>query len=134
MEEKKEMLELLQKIESSTRKQARSSRLQCILVLVAAVCCVAVCLMLLGVLPRVNGVIGQMETVLSNLEQTTQQLAEADLQGMVTDMDALVATGQQSLEQTMEKLNAVDFEALNRAIQDLAEVIEPLAKLVKAFK
>ena len=75
-----------------------------------------------------------MQTVLGNLEQTTNQLAAVDFESMVTNVDALVATGQQSLQQTMEKLNAVDFEALNKAVEDLAAVVEPLSKLANMFR
>ena len=52
---------------------------------------------------------------------------------MVSNVDNLVTTGHQSLEGMMEKLNSVDFEKLNQAIEDLAAVIEPLAKMAKVF-
>jgi len=48
--------------------------------------------------------------------------------------DNLVATGQTSLEQTMEKLNSIDFKTLNQAIADLSKVIEPLAKIASILK
>lgn len=134
MEENREVVELLRQIEKTSRQQARSARLHCILTFVSALCCVAVLVTVLGILPKVDGVITQMDAVLSNLEQTTAQLAAIDLQGMVSDVDALVTTGQQSLQQTMEKVNAIDYESLNRAIKDLADVIEPLAKFFNAFR
>ena len=34
----------------------------------------------------------------------------------------------------MGKLNAVDFDALNQAIKDLAAVIEPLAKMTRILR
>ena len=71
-----------------------------------------------------------MQTVLGNLEQTTAQLASMDLQSMGSNVDALVATGQEGLEQTMEKLNSIDLDTLNKAIGDLAKVVEPLARLI----
>jgi hypothetical protein len=49
-------------------------------------------------------------------------------------VDALVSTGQQSLEQTMAKLNDIDFQTLNKAIKDLAAVVEPLAKMSSLFR
>ena len=45
------------------------------------------------------------------------------------EVNGLVQTSQASLEQTMEKINSVDFETLNNAIQDLSKVVQPLAKL-----
>ena len=46
--------------------------------------------------------------------------------GMITSADGLV--------ETLEKINAIDFDALNKAIQDLSAVIEPLAKFFSAFR
>lgn len=45
----------------------------------------------------------------------------------------LVTTGQDSLEQMMARLNAVDFKSLNQAIRNLADVVEPLAKFFNVF-
>lgn len=134
MENTPEMLELLKQIEKTNRQQVRAGRLQCLLSLIAAVCCAAVLLTVGNLLPQVSGVIDQAQTVLGNLEQTTAQLAAVDLEGMVTNVDTLVNSGQESLEQTMEKLESIDFEALNKAIDDLSAVVEPMAKFFQAFR
>ena len=57
-----------------------------------------------------------------------------DFTGMVEDVDTLVTTAQSSLEQTMGKLNSIDFDTLNNAIEDLAKVVEPMSKLMNVFK
>lgn len=134
MEENREILQLLQKIESANRRQARITGLMCILTLIGALCFGAALVLLWSLLPQVNAVIDQTQTVLGNLEQTTQALAAADLGGMVANVDTLVATGQESLQQTMEKLNTIDFDALNKAISDLADVVEPMSRLANLFK
>ena len=133
MEQNKELMELLRKIQKSNRTQTIVCTVICLFALAASLCCVLLFAEVYDMLPQLNGVFAQLETVLANLEQTSQQLAEVDLQAMVRDVDALVVTGQQSLEQTMEKLNTVDFDALNQAIGDLSDVIEPLAKFFKVF-
>ena len=140
MEQSKEILELLQKIEKSNRTQVRTGRLMCLLGLVGAVCGGIALVLVIQVLPRleeilpqINTVLEQMKTVLGNLEQTTAQLAAIDLEGMVSNVDALVATGQEGLEQTMDKLNSIDLNTLNKAITDLAKVIEPLANFISRF-
>ena len=130
MEENKEMLELLKQIEKSSRQQARNARLQSILALVAAVFCIGVFVLIFNFLPQLDAVVTQMQTVLSNLEKTTQELASLDLQGMMDGIDTLVASGQEGLQQTMEKLNTLDIETLNKAIKDLSAVVEPFAKLI----
>ena len=85
------------------------------------------------VLPRVSGAVEQMQGILGNMETATEQLASIDLGGMVSDVDTLVATAQNSLTETMKKLDTVDFKALNKAISDLSAVVEPLSKVMKAF-
>lgn len=140
MEENKEMLELLVRIEKNGRRQARLSGLLCILSLAAVVLCAAVLLTAINVmpqitqiLPRIDTVLTQLNTVLGNLETMTGPLAAIDFSGMVSDVDALVVSGQQSLELTMGKLNELDIATLNKAINDLAQVVEPLSKFFQAF-
>ena len=140
MEENKETLELLRKIEKNNRLQTWSGYARTALVLVCAVCMVVLTVAVLKLMPQIQIILGQAQnavnqvgTVLDYLEKTSYQLSQVDMQGMVSNVDGLVSTGQQSLEATMEKLNSVDFEALNQAIKDLAAVIEPLAKMTKVF-
>ena len=140
MEENKETLELLKKIERANRHQVWSGYIRSGLILVCAVCMVARVVMVARLMPQINEILGQaglamgqIQTVLTDLQQTAGQLAQVDYAGMVSNVDNLVTTGQQSLEGMMEKLNSVDFEKLNQAIEDLAAVIEPLAKMAKVF-
>ena len=80
-------------------------------------------------------------TVLVDVYNRLTELAQSDLSGMVTNMDTLVAnvdglvgTSQAGVEETMKKINAIDFDALNQAIKDLSDVIEPIAKFFNTFK
>lgn len=141
MEENKNLAELLEKIEKANRQQVRLTRLVCIFALVAALCCVCtfglvytILPQITGILPQINGLVVQMQTVLTNLENTTSQLAVMDFTGMIHDVDSLVGAAQQSLELTMGKLNTIDFETLNKAIEDLAKIVEPMSKLMNVFK
>ena len=141
MEENKELLELLQKIEKSNRQQVKLTRLVCIFALVAALCCACtvglvynVLPQITGVLPQIHTVISQMQIVLGNLETATAQLSVLDFTGMVSEVEELVATAQDGIQQTMNKLNSIDFETLNQAIEDLANVVEPMSKLSSIFK
>lgn len=141
MENDQRMLELLERMEKANRKQVVYARAQFIFSLVAAVCCVLLLLTGMKVLPKLQETAAQAELVLTNLELVTTELAGADLSGMVENVDALVSnvdglvsTSQSGVEQTMEKINAIDFGALNDAIKDLSDVIEPLAKFFNTFK
>ena len=133
MEENRELLDLLRQIRRSNRIQTIVSSILCAFALIACVCCVMLFVRIYDMIPQLSVVFEQLESILANLEQTSQQLAAVDFQAMVRDVDALVATGQQSLEQTMDKLNTIDFDALNPAIGDLENVVEPLAKFFKVF-
>ena len=148
MEENKEVLQLLKQIEKANRRQTLCCIALCIFAMIAALCCIVTFVaiyqiipqltqivpQITAVIPKVTEVITQMQTVLTNLEKTTSQMAQLDLSVMVNDVNELVVTGQQSLEQTMAKLESIDFATLNKAIKDLAAVVEPLAKVSSVFR
>ena len=148
MEENKELTALLEKIEENSRQQAKFAKWQCILSVIAAVACIGVLCCVLQLLPMLNDLMVQADTVMRNIGQVSAQLAQADWEGLISDLEAvssqmasanlgsiveevngLVQSSQTSLEQTMEKFNSIDFDTLNKAIQDLSKVVEPLAKL-----
>ena len=140
MEANKEILELLQRIEKSNRQQAKLTRLVCIFALIAAIFCgctfgliFAILPEVTEIIPQINTIATQMQSVLSDLEQATRQLSVLDFTGMVENVETLVTTAQESLEQTMGKLNSLDFNTLNTAIEDLSNVVEPMSKLMKVF-
>ncbi|MBR4990027.1 MAG: hypothetical protein IKY96_02580 [Oscillospiraceae bacterium] len=140
MEEKNEMLELMKKIEESSRKQLLYTRIQCIAAVLAVACFAGIYFLIKDFLPQISaiitqipGVVAQMETVLGNLEVVTTELAAVDFESMIEGVNTLVATGQIGLEETVSKLNDIDFEALNKAINNLSQVVEPLAKFFKVF-
>ena len=84
-------------------------------------------------LPQINALVSQMQVVLGNLETATAQLSVIDFSGMISDVEALVSAAQESLEQTMGNLGTLDFQTLNKAIDDLSKVVEPMSKLMKVF-
>ena len=106
----------------------------------AAVCCLLLLLTVAKIVPdikdlsrEISVIAYQAEGVLTNLETVTEELAAADLEGLVTNVNGLVSASQSGVEQALEKLNAVDMQTLSRAIEDLAKVVEPLAKLAGMF-
>ena len=141
MDQYQKMLELLEEIKKGNTKQVLFARLQCIFSIVAALCCVIVLVLGLKILPELRTSVTQAETVLSNLEDVTTELAKMDLgsmvenvDGLVKNVDDLVTTSQSGVEQTMDKINAIDFETLNKAIEDLSEVIAPIANFFNGFR
>ena len=134
MEDKKDLQELLERLDQSNRQQAKYARWQCIFSVAAAVCCVGLFVLVYHLMPEVRSLTNQMETVLTNLELVTDQLAGMDLGSMVRNVDDLVVTTQEGVEQTMNRLNSIDFETLNQAIENLSDVVQPLAKFFNTFR
>ena len=141
METDMKLVELLERMEQTNKKQVFYARLQFLFTVVAALCCVVLLLSGMSVLPKLQETAVQAEAVLTNLETVTTELANVDLNSMVqnvdalvTDVDGLVGTSQLGVEQAMEKLNAIDFDALNEAIEDLSDVIDPIARFINKYK
>ena len=133
MEDKQELRELLERLDQSNRQQAKFARWQCIFSIASAVCIVGLFVLVYSLMPQVQALTTQTEVVLENLTEVTDQLAGMDLGTMVENVDELVITSQAGVEQAMEQLNAIDFETLNQAIEDLSAVIEPLANFFNIF-
>ena len=141
MDNNQKLMDLLEQMEKANRKQVAYARLQFVFSVIAAICCILLLFAGVKILPQLQEAALQAETVLTNLETVTTELAQADLIGMVenvdalvTNVDGLVGTSQEGVEQAMAKINAIDFDALNDAIQDLSDVIEPIAKFFNTFK
>ena len=147
MENNQQLQILLEQMEKNSRKQARYAKLQCMFSLAAVLCFAGLLVLLVGLLPQINETVDQLqnvagqalelasqaEAVLSNLETVSQELASADLAGMVSDVDALVVSSQEGVTEALKKLDAMDIAALNKAISNLSAVVEPLAQFFKVF-
>lgn len=147
MENNDKILQLLQQMEQTNRKQLLFTKILCILtalVLVFFLVMVA-CLgsaagyvqelsgQLTDIADQVTGIADQAVTVLGNLETVTNKLAQVDLNSMISEVDTLVGSSQSAVEEALGKINTIDIDALNQAIKDLAAVVEPLAKLTRIW-
>lgn len=140
METNQQIQELLTKLEKTNRQQVRYARLQCFFAILAAVCCCAMLLAVLSVVPQIQQIAGQVmdlgnqaETVLQNLNDVTGKLAQVDLGSMVSNVDSLVTESQAGVKQALDKINELDIDSLNRAIGDLSAVVKPLADFFGRF-
>lgn len=123
--------ELLAKMEETSRKQLRFARIQCLFSIIAALCCAVILIIVLRMIPVLQGFAQQADVILSNLEALTDHLAQIDLKQTVDNLNTLMTAGQTGVAEAIEKLNAIDIETLNGAIEDLAEIIKPLADAMK---
>ena len=95
----------------------------CVGVLILAVLCVIV------LLPRVNTIMNDLEVSMTGVKTAAGQLENMDLEKLFADLDSLVSSSEESMSQAMEKLDAIDMDTLNEAIQDLANIVRPLSRL-----
>jgi len=138
--EERDIREILEQLEKTNRQQVKNARLQSALAILAALCFVALVFVVSSVVPKLmdftaeaEKLLGQAEVVLTNLEEVTTELTQVEFTKMIDDVDELVSSSQQGLEETLEKVNSIDIETLNEAIDGLARVVEPLTKFFKVF-
>lgn len=134
------MEQVLEKIEKQSRRQLLFTKILCVLCTLMLVCTLALTLSVSGAVKQILTIAQPLEqmaaqagTVMANLDTVAQDLADADLGSMVENVNALTADSQSVITEAMKKLDTIDIDTLNQAIQDLAAVVEPLAKVSKFF-
>lgn len=68
-----------------------------------------------------------MDTLDRLSERAEDSLNEVD--AMIENVNGLVADNTGALQETLQKLSTIDFEKFNQSIEELSEVIGPLARL-----
>ncbi len=128
---------LMKQIESSNAGQEKYARKQYFMSQITAAASIVILGIVLYVaatlLPRANATFDNLELVMGDLQVITSELADADLDGMITNVNQLVTSSQQDIQNALSKVNNIDFDSLNKAIKDLSDVIAPLAKFVNLF-
>lgn len=134
-QERDKILELLEQIkESNERREAyaknqyRMSKITAAASITALVLVISACAF---VQPRIKTIFTTMEVVMADMENITNELANANLGQMIDGIDQLVATSEYSIKQAVDRLNTVDIGSLNKSIQSLHDIVEPLSKLFK---
>lgn len=130
MDHQEQLQKLMERMEQNSRKQLIYSRIQCVFSIIAAICCVILLVHVLQFMPQLQLLTEQASLVLSNLEEITAQIQKLDLAGMIENINALTETSREGLVEALGKLNEINFDALNQAIEDLADVVEPMADFI----
>ncbi len=102
-----EELKLLREIAGNTRKQARGVRVIMGFVIAAFAVFAAAAILLV---PRALSTLRSVET-------------------MVENTNALIEENAEELTDTVAQFSRIDFEGLNDSIQDLQDIINPIARL-----
>ena len=129
--------ELLSKIEESERRQEKYAKRQYLMTIVMALCCAgmfcAVFLAYKSIVPTAQKSLQTIGAVAEDLGQVSNQLTEADLAALVDHVDKLAINSEEGIQKALEQINSIDIESLNQAIQDLSDVVSPLARLMGRF-
>lgn len=141
-----ETIELLRRLSEDSaartkyeKAQTLSARIRTAGVVVLAL---AVAVMTLIIVPRVNSAMDEVDTCLVQLNSITSTLDEIDFVGLAQSVETLAVNGNESLATAMDDLegalqgvdaaistiSALDIESLNKSIDDFGAVVEPLAK------
>ena len=102
----------------------RYSRVTCIM---ATVMALALVISAVSVVPSLNRAADSIAQVSGQLEEL--QLQDLELAETLKDIDEFVITSEKGVQKTIEKLDAVDLEKLNEAIEALRNVVEPLRRI-----
>ena len=133
MENQAQIQALLEKMEKNSRKQLFYSRMQFVCTLALTVSCILLLVRIGQFMPQLEQLATQAETVLHNLEAVTGELQKLDMVSMVENINSLVSTSQTGVEEALGTFKEINFDTLNKAIEDLADVVEPMADFVKRF-
>ena len=124
---------LLEKIEKQTRQQALFTKILCVFCAVILICMLVLTFFVVNAAGQITELAEQAKFVMDNLDVVTWVLANADIGGMLENMGALTTDSQAIVEEAMSKLNAINLDAFNQAIEELANIEEPLANFTKFF-
>ena len=128
----KELEAMLKRLEDSNERQASYAKKQYPMSQITALASILILAIVIytsaTIIPRVNRLFDDVETVMDSVNVVAKELEEANLGQMVTDIDNLVTSSDQSVKEALQQINSVDIKTLNQAIQDLSNLISPLAR------
>ena len=78
---------------------------------------------------KLTDVVGTVESKVDMIDSTIK-----DIDGMVKNVDNLVVSNTKNLSEAVEKLNSIEFDTLNKAINDFAATVQPVANFFNSFK
>ena len=120
------------------KKELKYQKLAFLCSLLSAIFMGAVLVVVIGVcafiLPKVDDIYKSTMVSLENLETLTTNLNEANLGGTVDNINTLTVQATDNLSETMERINSIDLEKLNTAIDNLNSTIEPMAQFFGTLK
>lgn len=120
--------------EEVNKKLIKYQRMRFYLSLTSTVCIAAVSITAIGfvafIKPKIDSIYNQTTASLTKIQEISAEIQEADLGGIVRNVDDLTVQATEDLNNTMSKIDSVDFEALNNSINGLEESVEAFQEAV----
>lgn len=131
--------ELLEKLVKNSAKQlfyARVTSLAALILAAVVIVCLAVIVpKVMTTIDSANEILTQVSETITLADTTLESVTEMSdsISDMGTTMDTFITDNAETVEEVMTKLEEIDFEGLNDAIEDLGDVVEPLANFFGKF-
>ena len=139
--------EILKNLEKNSAQQLLFTKILCILCALVLVCSLVMMFSITGTVKelmalaqplqeltaQVQALAAEADMVMADLGTVAESLAAADLGSIVENVNMLASESQSAVAGAMKKLDAIDIDMLNQAIRDLADVVEPLAKITRIW-
>ncbi len=136
MENNDETLDYLKQIRDLNKKRLMWSRVTALLMalfVVLVACVIPAVLNTLKVaedtMLTANDTLEQAQSIMTDMTSTIDTM-ETTLESVTK----LVNDSSESLVAAFDNINSIDFEGLNKAIEDLGNVVEPLSNFFKKFR
>lgn len=136
-EENRKLLEALVKNSEKQLFYARITTAAAFIVAAAVVICLIIIVpAVMNTVSRANAIMVQASDTISLADTAIESITEmsGSITAMGNNMDDFITENAESVAEVMEKLDSIDFEGLNGAIEDLGNVVEPLANFFGKFK
>ena len=133
MEVKKDILTIEEQQAKLLKKMRRMDMIRTLACVLVAVVAVGIAITLV---PRVNTMLDQANTALTELTAVTEDLNKIDFEGMSEGINTLTAVGAESIlaaagemTETMHNMQKIDFDALAESIENFNAISTKMARL-----
>lgn len=133
MEVKNDILTVEEQQARLLKKMRRMDMIRTLACVLVAVVAVGIAITLV---PRVNAMLDQANTALTELTAVTEELNKIDFEGMSEGINTLTAVGAESIlaaagemTETMHNMQQIDFAALAESIENFNSISSKMAKL-----
>lgn len=129
---------MMERIEASNAGQEKYAKKQYRMSQITALCSILVLIIVIyaavTLIPKANTTFQNLNLIMEDLDTITSDLAEADLGGMISDIDHLVSSSEDSVQNSLNQLNSIDIDTLNQAINHLNDTVTPFANFFNKFR